>query len=182
MRIRRMEDAKQQAGEAADRAKSMWAQMKADAAARREDIKAKVNNRADQLDAKGAAKDAEWAEQDAADAIDRREPLAVQHECSGPMLDRLADIAEGCDDLRVETGDWETPDASRGRQIAMRQTTYGEDNRGAHLLSRSGRPLTIETTQVSIELSGPDLERLVSVADGLGFLRGRPQDRLRQPS
>jgi hypothetical protein len=58
-------------------------------------------------------------------------------------------------------------------KIAMRQTTYGEDNRGAHLLSRSGRSLTIETTQVSIELSGPDLERLVSVADGPGFLRGR---------
>jgi hypothetical protein len=65
-----MEDAKQQAGETADRAKSKWAQMKADAAARREDIKAKVNKRADQLDANVAADDADWAEQDAADAID----------------------------------------------------------------------------------------------------------------
>jgi hypothetical protein len=44
--------------------------MKADAAARREDMKAKIDKRADQLDAKAAAKDADWAEQDAADAID----------------------------------------------------------------------------------------------------------------
>ena len=34
------------------------------------DIKAKIDKRADQLDAKAAAKDADWAEQDAADAID----------------------------------------------------------------------------------------------------------------
>ena len=40
--------------------------MKADAAARREDMKAKIDKRADQLDAKAAAKDADWAEQDAA--------------------------------------------------------------------------------------------------------------------
>jgi flagellar biosynthesis GTPase FlhF len=65
-----MEDAKQQAEETADRAKSKWAQMKADAAARREDMKAKINKRADQLDAKAAATDADWAEDDAADAID----------------------------------------------------------------------------------------------------------------
>jgi hypothetical protein len=44
--------------------------MKADAAARREDIKEKINKRADQVDAKAAATDADWAEQDAADAID----------------------------------------------------------------------------------------------------------------
>ena len=37
---------------------------------RREDIKAKIDKRADQLDAKAAATDADWAEQDAADAID----------------------------------------------------------------------------------------------------------------
>jgi hypothetical protein len=65
-----MQDAKQEAEETADRAKSKWAQMKADAAARREDIKAKINKRADQLDAKAAATDADWAEDDAADAID----------------------------------------------------------------------------------------------------------------
>ena len=41
--------------------------MKADATAQREDIKAKINKRTDQLDAKAAAKDADWAEDDAAD-------------------------------------------------------------------------------------------------------------------
>ena len=65
-----MADAKQKADEAADRAQSKWAQMKADAAARREDIKAKIAKRADQLDAKAAATDADWAEEDAVDAID----------------------------------------------------------------------------------------------------------------
>ena len=45
----------------ADRAKSKWAQMKADAAAQREDMKAKINKRADQLDAKAATADADWA-------------------------------------------------------------------------------------------------------------------------
>jgi hypothetical protein len=44
--------------------------MKTDAAGRREDIKAKIDKRADQLDAKAAATDADWAEQDAADALD----------------------------------------------------------------------------------------------------------------
>jgi hypothetical protein len=63
-------DAKQRADETADRAQSKWAQMKADAAARREDIKAKIDKRADQLDAKAAATDPDWAEEDAADAID----------------------------------------------------------------------------------------------------------------
>jgi hypothetical protein len=65
-----MQDTKQQADEAVDRAQSKWAQMKADAAARREDIQAKIEKRADQLDAKAAATDADWAEQDAADALD----------------------------------------------------------------------------------------------------------------
>ena len=65
-----MADAKQRADKTADRAQSKWAQMKADAAARREDIKAKIDKRADQLDAKAAATDADWAEGDAADAID----------------------------------------------------------------------------------------------------------------
>jgi ABC-type transporter Mla subunit MlaD len=65
-----MEDAKQKTDETAERAKSKWAQMKADAAAKREDVKAKIEKRADQVDAKVAANDADWAEQDAADAID----------------------------------------------------------------------------------------------------------------
>ena len=52
---------------AAERAQSKWAQMKADAAARREDITAKIDKRADQRDAKAAARDADWAELDASE-------------------------------------------------------------------------------------------------------------------
>jgi hypothetical protein len=39
------------------------------AAARREDFKAKIEKRAEQRDAKAAAKEADWAELDASDAI-----------------------------------------------------------------------------------------------------------------
>jgi low affinity Fe/Cu permease len=63
-------EAKQQTGQAADRAQSKWAQMKADATAKREDVKAKIDKRTRQLDAKAAASDADWAEADAADALD----------------------------------------------------------------------------------------------------------------
>src|SRR4029450_4677220 len=41
-------DANQQAGQAANRAPSKWAQLKADAAAKREDVKAKIDKRAEQ--------------------------------------------------------------------------------------------------------------------------------------
>jgi len=44
--------------------------MRADAAAKREDVKARIDKRNRQLDAKAAAKDADWAEADAADALD----------------------------------------------------------------------------------------------------------------
>jgi hypothetical protein len=63
-------NAKQKAGETAERAQSKWAQMKADATAKRDDVKAKIDKRNAQLDAKMAAKDADWAEAEAADAID----------------------------------------------------------------------------------------------------------------
>ena len=63
-------EAEQKAGEAADRAQSKWAQMKADAAAKRDDVKAKIDKRNAQLDAKMAANEADWAEAEAADAID----------------------------------------------------------------------------------------------------------------
>jgi hypothetical protein len=63
-------DARQQVGEAAASARSKWAQMKADAAARMDDFDAKMDRRADQLDAKVAASQADGAEADAADAID----------------------------------------------------------------------------------------------------------------
>ena len=42
----------------------------ADAVARREDLKAKIEKRGEQRDAKAAARDADWAELDASDAID----------------------------------------------------------------------------------------------------------------
>jgi predicted DNA-binding protein len=49
---------------------SKWAEMRADAAAKREDVRSKINKRTRQLDAKVAASDADWAEADAADALD----------------------------------------------------------------------------------------------------------------
>jgi hypothetical protein len=63
-------DAQQQVGEAAASARSKWAQMKADDAAKMDDLQAKIDQRTDQLDAKAAAHDADWAEDDAAAAID----------------------------------------------------------------------------------------------------------------
>src|SRR5262245_46513508 len=63
-------DTRQDAGPAANHAPSKWAQIKADAAAKAEDVKAKIDRRADQLDASTAAGEAEWTEKAAADAID----------------------------------------------------------------------------------------------------------------
>jgi hypothetical protein len=63
-------DARQQVGEAAASARSMWAQMKADAAAKLDDFEAKMDRRADQNDAKVAGRQADGAEADAADAIE----------------------------------------------------------------------------------------------------------------
>jgi hypothetical protein len=65
-----VDDTKQQAGVTADEARSKWAQMMADAAARREDVKAKIDKRTRELDAKSAAKEADWAESDAFAALD----------------------------------------------------------------------------------------------------------------
>jgi hypothetical protein len=44
--------------------------MKADAAARRDDVKAKIDQRSRELDAKTAASEAGWTEADAVDALD----------------------------------------------------------------------------------------------------------------
>ena len=62
--------AQQRADQTADRARGKWAQMKADAAARRDDVKAKIDHRSRELDAKTAASEAGWAEADAVDALD----------------------------------------------------------------------------------------------------------------
>jgi hypothetical protein len=63
-------DARQQVGEAAASARSTWAQMKADAAAKLDEFEAEMDRRADQRDAKLAARQADGAEADAADAIE----------------------------------------------------------------------------------------------------------------
>ena len=47
-----------------------WAQVKADAAAKMSDVKANIDKRTRQVDAKVAADDAKWAEADAAEALD----------------------------------------------------------------------------------------------------------------
>jgi hypothetical protein len=65
-----MKDDQQQAGEATDRARSKWAEMKADAAAKMGDVKAKIDGRRDKIDAKMADQDAANAEADAVVAIE----------------------------------------------------------------------------------------------------------------
>jgi len=63
-------DARQEASAAADSARSKWAQMKADAGAKMDDLQARIDKRGHQLDANLAAEDAAWADDDAAAAID----------------------------------------------------------------------------------------------------------------
>jgi hypothetical protein len=63
----------QKAGEAPDNRQTKWAQMKADANAKREHVKAKIAKRNDQIDADMAATDANIAEDDAVDAINDAE-------------------------------------------------------------------------------------------------------------
>jgi len=63
-------DAKQRAAAAGDRAQSKWAQMRADASSKVDNVKAKIDKRNTEIDAKLAENDAEWAESDALDAID----------------------------------------------------------------------------------------------------------------
>ena len=62
-------DAQQKVGEDASQGQSKWAQMRADASVKMEDIKAKIDKRNDQIDADMAATDADFAEADASDAI-----------------------------------------------------------------------------------------------------------------
>ena len=63
-------DGKEQVGSAADRAQSKWTQLKSDVSAKMDELKTRADKRADQLDAKVAGNDADWAEMEAADAID----------------------------------------------------------------------------------------------------------------
>jgi ElaB/YqjD/DUF883 family membrane-anchored ribosome-binding protein len=63
-------DVEERVGEAADKAQGKWAQMRADAAAKMDDVKAKIDKRGKELDAQAAATDAGWTENEALDAID----------------------------------------------------------------------------------------------------------------
>lgn len=66
---------------------SKWAQIKADAAAKMEDTKAKIDKRTQQMDVKAAAADADWAESSATDALDFAEWTA--HNAELAMLDAI---------------------------------------------------------------------------------------------
>jgi hypothetical protein len=62
--------ARQHAGQAAGRGQAKWAQLRSDVAARTSGVKAKVDQRARQMDVTMAAADADWAEADAYEALD----------------------------------------------------------------------------------------------------------------
>jgi hypothetical protein len=62
--------AQQRSEQGTDRARSKFAQIKADATAKMDDIDATMHRRGRQLDAKVAGTDADWAEAEAADALD----------------------------------------------------------------------------------------------------------------
>ena len=66
----RQDAVKAKAGQAAGRAQSQWAALKADAAARQAAFQDKIDRQRDEHDAKVAERDAEDAEADAADALD----------------------------------------------------------------------------------------------------------------
>jgi len=65
-----VKNAQQEVSEAADGARAKWAQLKADAAAKRSEVKADLDKRTRHMDAKDAAIDADWAEANAAEALD----------------------------------------------------------------------------------------------------------------
>ena len=65
-----VQDARQDVSHAADGARAKWAQLKADAAAKRSDVKANMDMRARWVDAQVSADGADWAEADAAEALD----------------------------------------------------------------------------------------------------------------
>jgi hypothetical protein len=66
----RQDAARQQAHQAAGRTESQWQSLKADAAAKRADLQARIDRKRDERDAKRAEEDAEDAEADASDALD----------------------------------------------------------------------------------------------------------------
>ncbi len=67
---RELDEARQHAGAAADRTRTGWERMRADAQARTAELKAKAQTRRDEHDASVAAEDAEVGEAEAVAAID----------------------------------------------------------------------------------------------------------------
>jgi hypothetical protein len=63
-------DMRDTATESAKQARNQWAKLKADTSAKMADVRHRVEKREAEHDAKVAAHDAEWAEADAAEAID----------------------------------------------------------------------------------------------------------------
>jgi hypothetical protein len=61
---------KEKAGQAADRTQSQWKSMQADGAAKMQAVQDRIGRQRDQHDVKRAERDAEYAEADAADALD----------------------------------------------------------------------------------------------------------------
>lgn len=67
---RATESARQRADQDGDSAPSKWAQIRADAAAKTENVKGKIDKRNRELDSRAAAGEANWAENDAIEALD----------------------------------------------------------------------------------------------------------------
>jgi hypothetical protein len=66
----RQDAVKAKAGETAEHAQGQWKSMKADAAARTQDLRDRMDRQRDERDVKKAERQAEDAEEDAADALD----------------------------------------------------------------------------------------------------------------
>jgi hypothetical protein len=84
------------AAELRNRTRSKFAQMKADAAAKMDDLQAKIDRRTRKMDAKAAANEAGWVEADAADALDYAEWAVDNAQLA--MLDAI-DARAYADDL-----------------------------------------------------------------------------------
>ena len=81
------EPAREQAGQAAGRAQSQWQSVKANAAAKIQDLQDRIDRRRDQLDVKLADDDAEAAEEEALDTLDFARWAAKQAELT--VLDAI---------------------------------------------------------------------------------------------
>jgi DNA repair exonuclease SbcCD ATPase subunit len=66
----RQDAVKAKAGQAAEHAQGQWKSMKADAAAKTQDLRDRMDRQRDERDARKAERQAEAAEEDAADALD----------------------------------------------------------------------------------------------------------------